>query len=63
MASVFPPDSDSVMVRVRMAFPGTAPGSLFSTERWYGMAGATHAADYFSKLHSGDSATIMMLRE
>ena len=56
----FPSDSDSVMVRVRMAFPGTAPGSLFSTERWYGMAGAPHAADYFSKLHSGDSATIMM---
>ncbi|MBK9420258.1 MAG: FKBP-type peptidyl-prolyl cis-trans isomerase [Flavobacteriales bacterium] len=56
----FPTDSDSVMVRVRMSLKDAAPGSLFSTERWYGMAGAPGAADYFTKLHSGDSATVLL---
>ena len=34
---VLPTDSDSVLMRVRMARHDGAPGSLFSTEHWYGM--------------------------
>lgn len=56
----FPTDSDSAFVRVRVALPGAAPGSIFSTERWYGLAGAPMTGDLFHRLHTGDSATVMM---
>lgn len=56
----FPSDSDSAFVRVRVAFRGAPPGSLFSTERWYGMAGSPDIGVYFAKLRTGDSATVMV---
>ncbi|MFZ1615954.1 MAG: FKBP-type peptidyl-prolyl cis-trans isomerase [Flavobacteriales bacterium] len=56
----FPTDSDSVHVRVRVALPGAAAGSLFSTERWYGMARAPVSSGLFHRLHTGDSATVLM---
>lgn len=55
-----PTDSDSVLVRVRMARPGAHPGSMFSTERWYAMADAGGAGRFFSRLRQGDSATVLM---
>lgn len=52
-------DSDSLLLRVRVAYLGAAPGSLFSTERWYGPHGA--AADLlFARMHVGDSASVAM---
>ncbi|MEO8734484.1 MAG: hypothetical protein ABI373_09140, partial [Flavobacteriales bacterium] len=55
-----PTDSDSVFVRVRMARPDDAPGSLFSTERWYGMTGAKEAKLFLGRMHEGDSASVLM---
>lgn len=53
-------DSDSVLVRVRMARLGAEPGSLFSTERWYGMQGIrpTVAGLLFGKMRQGDSVSV-----
>ena len=56
-----PTDSDSVLVRVRMALHGDAPGSLFSTEQWYGdidavlPSGSARVID----LHEGDSVSLV----
>jgi FKBP-type peptidyl-prolyl cis-trans isomerase len=55
-----PTDSDSVQVRVRVARPGAAPGSLYSTERWYAMAAAGGAEPLFGRMRQGDSATVLM---
>lgn len=55
-----PKDSDSVLVRVRMARPGEPPGSLFSTERWYGMIGAKEVRLFLGRMHEGDSASVLM---
>lgn len=50
-----PTDGDSVLVRVRMAQWDKAPGSLFSTEQWYG----PHTADlFFGRMREGDSASV-----
>ncbi|HEX2618297.1 MAG TPA: FKBP-type peptidyl-prolyl cis-trans isomerase, partial [Flavobacteriales bacterium] len=52
-----PADSDSLLMRVRMAYWGAEPGSLFSTERWYG----PHAADlFFRRMRVGDSASVAL---
>lgn len=53
-----PNDSDSVLVRVRIARLGEEPGSLFSTERWFGMD--HDAAPIFERLRTGDSASLAM---
>lgn len=56
-----PTDSDSVLVRVRMARHGDAPGSLFSTEHWYGAIepllpeGCARAI----RFHEGDSVSLV----
>ncbi len=56
-----PTDSDSVLVRMRMALHGDEPGSLFSTERWYGAvdelipAGGSKAI----RFHVGDSVSLV----
>ena len=55
-----PTDSDSVLVRVRMARPGDPPGSLFSTERWYGMSGVKGGKLFLGRMHEGDSASVLM---
>jgi FKBP-type peptidyl-prolyl cis-trans isomerase len=55
-----PTDSDSVLVRVRVARPSDPLGSLFSTERWYGMAGAKGTRLFFGRLREGDSASVLM---
>jgi FKBP-type peptidyl-prolyl cis-trans isomerase len=56
-----PTDSDSVLVRVRVARPGAFAGSVYSTERWYGMGGEKGTSKYFARLREGDSATVMLL--
>ena len=56
-----PTDSDSVLVRVRMALHGEAPGSLFSTEQWYGDIGTVlppGSAQAIS-FHEGDSVSLI----
>lgn len=55
-----PGDSDSVLMRIRMARPGAPPGSIFSTERWYPMGEGRKVNDYFSRLREGDSATVLL---
>lgn len=55
-----PTDSDSVLVRLRLARPSRSAGSLFSTERWYGMGGQKGTSEYFARLRQGDSATVML---
>lgn len=55
-----PGDSDSVLVRVRMARPDAPPGSIFSTERWYPMGEGRNTNDYFARLRQGDSATVLL---
>ncbi len=60
-----PTDSDSVLVRLRMARHGEAPGSLFSTEQWYGAIdellpkGVAQAV----RLHEGDSVSMVATAE
>ncbi len=56
-----PTDSDSVLVRVRVARPDAFAGSVYSTERWYGMGGEKGTSKYFARLREGDSATVMLL--
>ncbi|MBS1547336.1 MAG: FKBP-type peptidyl-prolyl cis-trans isomerase [Bacteroidetes bacterium] len=58
---LLPTDSDSVLVRVRAARPGEAPGSLFSTEQWYAMAGSPATEQFFGRMRQGDSATVLLL--
>ncbi len=58
-----PTDSDSVLVRVRAARPGAAPGTLFSTEQWYAMEGQPGTKQFFGRMHQGDSATVLMRGE
>ncbi len=55
-----PNDSDSVLVRVRAARPGSSPGSVYSTEQWYAMHSAGDAALFFGRMHQGDSATALL---
>ncbi len=55
-----PTDSDSVYVRVRMAAPGAAPGSWYSTEKWYPMGDGRRTSTYFGQLRQGDSATVLL---
>lgn len=55
-----PTDSDSVFARIRVARPGAAPGSMFSTEQWYAMGNANGTALFFGRLHQGDSATALL---
>lgn len=55
-----PTDSDSVFVRVRVARPQAAPGSLFSTERWYAMGPDKGTSFFFKRLCQGDSATVLL---
>lgn len=56
-----PTDSDSVLVRMRMALYGEAPGSLFSTEQWYGDIGTVlpSGAARTIRLHEGDSVSLI----
>lgn len=55
-----PTDSDSVLMRVRMARPGMGAGSWFSTERWYPMGGGRSVSSFFRRMHQGDSATVLL---
>lgn len=55
-----PTDSDSVMMRIRVAWSGERPGSLYSTEKWYGIGGVPGLAPLFTRMHQGDSATVTM---
>ncbi|MEO7082044.1 MAG: FKBP-type peptidyl-prolyl cis-trans isomerase [Flavobacteriales bacterium] len=55
-----PTDSDSVYVRVRIAAPGAAPGSWYSTEKWYPMGDERRTSTYFGRLRQGDSATVLL---
>lgn len=56
-----PTDSDSVLVRVRMARHGEAAGSLFSTERWYGHIGEVLPSGSAQAIsfHEGDSVSLI----
>ncbi len=58
---VQPTDSDSVLLRVRMAEHATAPGSLFSTEGWFAMhddpKGFMHL--FPGMMHAGDSVSVI----
>ncbi len=56
-----PADSDSVLMRVRIARLGNAPGSLFSTERWYGLHDSARGfvRSVFGRLRDGDSASVI----
>lgn len=56
-----PTDSDSVLVRVRVALHGEAPGSLFSTERWYGDIGTVLPSGSAQAIsfHEGDSVSLI----
>ena len=54
-------DSDSVYMRLRMAYRGQAPGSLFSTERTY-LARSIRTAtmrEALGRLHAGDSMSMI----
>lgn len=55
-----PSDSDSVQVRVRLARPKDAAGSLYSTERWFAMGQPRGMAMFFKLMHQGDSATVLL---
>lgn len=48
---------DSVLVAVRIAEDGQEPGSLYSTERWFGMS--PELAAFWARMRSGDSATVV----
>jgi len=56
-----PADSDSVLMRIRIARLGDAPGSLFSTERWYGLHDSVRGfiRSVFGSLREGDSASVI----
>lgn len=56
-----PTDSDSALVRVRMAHHGDAPGSLFSTERWFSSVEEVLPAGCASaiRFHEGDSVSMI----
>lgn len=56
-----PTDSDSVLVRMRMALHGDAPGSLFSTEQWYADIGAVLPSGTAQaiRFHEGDSVSLI----
>lgn len=58
---VVPADSDSVLLRVRVARYGDEPGSFMSTERWY-RAGDLRIgvmAPVMRRIHSGDSLSLI----
>lgn len=58
---LLPTDSDSVLMRVRVARFGDHPGSLFSTEAWYAMHDSAQGfiATVFGRMHEGDSLSII----
>jgi FKBP-type peptidyl-prolyl cis-trans isomerase len=62
---VMPTDSDSVLMRVRMARHAGAPGSLFSTQRWYGMhdSGSSFMHLLPGRMHTGDSLSVIIMGE
>lgn len=53
-----PAEHDTVLVRIRMAKQGEAPGSLFSTERWYPSLAAVLPTGV-PLLHEGDSLGVI----
>lgn len=57
-----PTDSDSVLVRFRCAHPGGAPGSLYSTEAWFGSLTDLLPGEAVEalKLRAGDSASVIL---
>ncbi len=54
-------DSDSVYVRFRMARPGEAPGSFWSSEQWYLVKDLREGAmrPVLRRLHVGDSMSVI----
>jgi len=54
-------DSDSVLIRFRVALIGEDPGSFLSTERWYSAADLRHGAlaHVFHRVHEGDSMSVI----
>ena len=56
-----PTDSDSAFVRVRVALHGDEPGSLFSTERWFGDISTVlpDGAERRITFHEGDSVSLV----
>ena len=57
---VAPTDSDSALLRVRIARWSDAPGSLFSTERWFALNDTTvFGRAVFGRLHEGDSMSVI----
>ena len=58
-------DSDSVLVRVRIARHGDEPGSLFSTEQWYGAIEAVlpEGSATAIRFHEGDSVSMVAKAE
>lgn len=56
-----PTDSDSVLLRVRMARHEGAPGSLFSTERWYALGDSASTFMHLlpGVMHKGDSVSVI----
>lgn len=59
-----PTDSDSVLLRVRVARYGDEPGSFMSTERWY-LAGDLRTgamAPVMRRIHEGDSMSLIAVQ-
>lgn len=58
-------DSDSVLLRVRVAPRGDAPGSLLSTERWYAARDLRSGAlvPVLRRMHEGDSMSVIARQE
>ncbi|MBV6404213.1 MAG: FKBP-type peptidyl-prolyl cis-trans isomerase [Flavobacteriales bacterium] len=56
---------DSVLLRLRASAVGAAPGSLFSTERWYVLRDVRQGAwsEVWRRLHEGDSASTILRAE
>lgn len=57
-----PTDSDSTLLRVRIARLNDAPGSLFSTERRYALRDTgAFARAIFRRIHQGDSMSVIAI--
>lgn len=56
-----PTDSDSVLLRIRVALHGDEPGSLLSTERWYLIGDLRSGAfmPLLRRVHEGDSISMI----
>lgn len=56
-----PGDRDSVLLRIRAAVHGDAPGTLFSTERWYGLDRSDRLRrQVIGRMREGDSVSVIM---